>query len=123
MTPDALWRRYLATQPPDFTPTARFDGRVYEAEHWGSPGAMADELAGLIVAGVKTASCSCLWEWEVDGQPLNPVGFHSVVLDGSSPPAPVGIVRYTSIEVRPFNEVDEALAHAEGEGDRTLAYW
>jgi len=125
VTPEEVWSAYAARQGPDFEPTPRSDGRLYEAEHWGSPGAMADELAALIVAGIKTASCSCLWEWEAAndgaGEPLIPVGFHSVVLDGSG--EAVGVVRYTSIEVRRYCDVDEAFAHAEGEGDRTLAYW
>lgn len=121
MTADEAWSSFLANRPSGYAPVPWFDGRLYEAEHWGSAGAMADELAGLIVAGIKTASCSCLWEWEAEKEPLIPVGFHSVVLDGSG--EPVGIVRYTSIEVRRYCDVDEAFAHAEGEGDRTLAYW
>lgn len=121
MTPEACWAAYVRAQGPGFEPVTDALGRAYDAEHWGSAGAMADELASLIVAGVKTASCSCLWEWEAEGQALIPVGFHSVVLDGSG--EPVGVVRYESIEVRPFHEVDEAFAHAEGEGDRKLSYW
>jgi uncharacterized protein YhfF len=45
----------------------------------------------------------------------------SIVLDGDD--RPVCVIRTTAVEVRRFGEVDADFARAEGEGDRTLAYW
>jgi len=49
------------------------------------------------------------------------VGDFSVVTDGTG--AARCIIRTTAVQVVPFIEVDEAHAFAEGEGDRSLAYW
>ena len=33
------------------------------------------------------------------------------------------MVEVTEVQVRPFDEVDEAFARDEGEGDRSLSWW
>jgi uncharacterized protein YhfF len=48
-------------------------------------------------------------------------GDYVVILDGHG--EPLCIIRTTSVEIRPFGEVDEAFAWDEGEDDRTLASW
>jgi uncharacterized protein YhfF len=42
-------------------------------------------------------------------------------LDGQG--QPVCIIQTTQVEIKPFNQVDADFAAAEGEGDRSLAYW
>jgi len=49
------------------------------------------------------------------------VGDLSVILDGAG--APRAVIETTELRVVPFEEVDAEHAHAEGEGDRTLAHW
>lgn len=49
------------------------------------------------------------------------VGDYSVILDSKGKPA--GIIRTTSVVVKPFDEVEEAFAYSEGEDDRTLESW
>lgn len=78
-------------------------------------------LALLVRDGPKRATTSLAADYEADGEPLPRPGAHSVILDGSG--YPVCIIRTTSVEVRPYGEVDEAFAWDEGEGDRTLADW
>jgi uncharacterized protein YhfF len=92
--------------------------KYQQAEKWvfADTEALADELAKLIVAGTKTATCSMLDE---DGIPQ--VGDVFVVVDGRS--EPVCAVELTATDVVPFNQVDEKHAFEEGEGDRSLAYW
>ena len=82
---------------------------------------MADELGGLIADGTKTATCSALWEYEAEGEPLPEVGVKTVVLDGNSDP--LCIVETMEVEVRPYDRVDALFAYEEGEGDRSLEYW
>ena len=114
---EEFWQAYLATLPPD--DPAREAG--YVAEPFGDNPELADELAELVLAGTKTATCSCLWEWEADGDPLPPVGLKTVVLSGREDP--LCIIETTSVETHPFNQVAADFAAAEGEGDRSLAYW
>jgi uncharacterized protein YhfF len=113
----AFWQAYLDTLPED----APQRSATYVAEAWGDNPELADELGHLIVEGRKTATCSALWEWQADGLEPTSVGTYTIVLDGKA--QPIGIVETTESSVRPYNEVDEEFAAAEGEGDLTLAYW
>ena len=114
---EAYWRSFLETLPAD-SPVR--DER-YVAEAWGDSPRLADELGALIVAGTKTATCSALWEYEAEGEPLPEVGTKYIVLDGRGDP--MCIVETTEVAVRPYDEVDARFAYEEGEGDRSLEYW
>ena len=111
------WQSYLDGLPPN-TPT---DNLRYVAEYFGDLPDLANELAALIVAGTKTATCSVLWEWEADGDPLPEVGLKTIVLDSNL--QPLCIIETTEVTVRPYNHVDAQFAFEEGEGDRSLNYW
>lgn len=114
---EAYWQAYLAALPAG-SPVRE---KKYVAEGWGDSPEMADELGALIVAGVKTATCSALWEWEAEGNPVPEVGLLTIVLDGRD--EPLCIVETTEVTIRPYNQVDASFAYDEGEGDRSLAYW
>jgi uncharacterized protein YhfF len=114
---EAYWQRYLEMLSPD-SPVR--DER-YVAEGWGDSPEMADELGALIAAGTKAATCSALWEYEAEGEPLPRTGLKTIVLDGNGDP--LCIVETTEVEVRPYEEVDARFAYEEGEGDRSLEYW
>lgn len=88
------------------------------AERWafGDTPEIANELLALALAGIKTATCSELGE---DGIPQ--AGDIIVMVDGGSHPACA--IELTTVELMRFDQVTEAHAYAEGEGDRSLAYW
>ncbi|WP_448070507.1 ASCH domain-containing protein [Georgenia yuyongxinii] len=88
---------------------------------FGKDAQEADELLALVVAGVKTATASALWEWEEEDEPLPQGGDLSIVCDGAGEPRL--LVRTTSVQVVPFDQVPPEHAVAEGEGDKTLARW
>jgi uncharacterized protein YhfF len=115
---ESFWEAYLATQPEN-SPLRRQP--IPPAWGFGSTQEMADELGKLVQEGVKTATCSLLWEHESDGEPLPQVGALSIVLDGDD--YPLCLIETVEVEIRPFNEVDARFAHDEGEGDRSLNYW
>lgn len=79
-----------------------------------SPG-LNDALLDLVLAGIKTATCA--WPTEVDYRE----GDLAVVKNGSG--RPVALLQTVDLQLKPFLDVDEAFAWAEGEGDRTLASW
>ncbi len=114
---EAYWQRFLDTQPPD----SPYHDKTYIAEGWGDGPKMADELGGLIVQGLKTATCSALWEWEAEGEAPYEPGAVTIVLDGRG--EPLGIVETTEVTIRKYNEVTADFARAEGEGDLSLEYW
>jgi uncharacterized protein YhfF len=93
----------------------------YGREQFGDTPELADMLARLIVAGVKTATCSALWEYEADGEPLPTLGKRTIVLDGRN--VPLCVIEITEVKVHNFRDVDAQFAYDEGEGDRSLPYW
>jgi uncharacterized protein YhfF len=113
---EEYWRSYVASLPKSRGAPAGF-----VAEAFGDTPELIDRLAGLIASGVKTATCSALWEWEAEGARPPDAGRHVIVLDSRG--EPVCIVETTGVEIRPFDAVDEGFAAAEGEDDRTLASW
>jgi len=114
---EVYWQGYLATLPAD----SPIHDEEYMAEGWGDSPRLADELGALIVAGTKTATCSALWEYETEKEPLPESGVKIIVLDGNGDP--LCIVETTEVEVRSYGEVDAQFAYEEGEGDRSLEYW
>jgi uncharacterized protein YhfF len=90
------------------------------AEAWCDSPRLADELGALILAGTKTVTCSALWAYETEDEPLPSVGLKTIVLDGNGDP--LCIVETTEVEVKPYDEVDARFAFDEGEGDRSLEY-
>jgi uncharacterized protein YhfF len=99
------------------------------AGHSGQPGAdyvvcafgdnpdMANELADLVISGVKRATASLVRDYSSPDKPLPRVGDFVVVIDGAGNPR--CIFRTTEIEIKPLIAADERFAWDEGEGDRT----
>jgi uncharacterized protein YhfF len=88
---------------------------------FGADQPTADALAALVAAGVKTATTSVLAAYHHEQEPLPQPGDQAIVVDGSG--RPVAVIEVTEVRVRRYGDIDEAHAHAEGEGDRTLAGW
>ncbi|WP_026693103.1 ASCH domain-containing protein [Peribacillus kribbensis] len=84
-------------------------------------GGEPDQLLELVVKGIKTATCSGYLFYKRENEPLPAIGDYSIVL--SSEEVPSAIIRTTEVTILPMNEVPEDFAVAEGEGDRTYAYW
>lgn len=82
---------------------------------------LADELLGLVLAGKKTGTATLVIELEKEEEKMPEVGDYNIILDGKGKPA--AIIRTTSVEIKPFNEVEEAYAYSEGEDNRTLDSW
>ncbi len=91
---EQFWQAYLATLSEGQRPTA------YRAESWGDNPQLDDELAALIVAGKKTATCSALWEWEVEGEPIPQVGLKTILL--SSAGEPLAALETTEVTIRAY---------------------
>lgn len=88
---------------------------------FGATPEQADELLALVLDGTKTATASALWDYEAEGEDLPTEGSLGIVVDSSG--IPRALVVTSRVRTVPFDEVDEAHAHAEGEGDRTLDHW
>jgi uncharacterized protein YhfF len=90
--------------------------RDLETFSFGDSPALADELAALVLAGRKRATC-----WAAADGMLTEVGKQMVMLDGAGRPR--AVTQTVELTLRRFGEVDAAFARDEGEGDLTLAFW
>lgn len=114
----AFWRSFVqSTAAP---PGVRGDMPA-PADSFGDNVALANELAQLVYAGTKSATCGTLWEWEADGDPMPQVGQLEIVLDGQG--QPLCVTEITEVQIKPYNKVDADFAYAEGEDDRSLVSW
>lgn len=92
------------------------------AQAWafGDSPEMADDLARLVIEGVKTASCGSLAAFNTEEYAPTPGSYH-IILNGQG--TPVCVIRMVSLRLMRFSEMTEDFARKEGEGDLSLAYW
>ena len=83
-------------------------------------GELREQLVAAVLAGKKTATSSLHRSYLVEDEPLPEPGFYRLVDRNDDS---VGVVEVTDVEVRRLGDVDDAVAHAEGEGYRSAADW
>jgi uncharacterized protein YhfF len=81
----------------------------------------ADKIGNLAVSGHKRATAHLAQDFERNGVARREPGDYWLVLNAAQ--APICLVRVTGVEVKPFDQVGEETAIAEGEGDLSLEYW
>jgi uncharacterized protein YhfF len=112
-----FWQNFLKTQSdPEFV-----NERFYESFHFSSTQELANELAGLVLDGTKTATSTLIWENEAENKPLVLPGLYSIVTDWDG--RPVCVIETTEVRIKPFKEIDAEFAHDYGEEARTLEWW
>lgn len=84
-------------------------------------GIFADELANLVLEGIKKATSSTKLSYEINGEELPQKGTYSVILFDNDEAA--CIIRDTKVSVVPFWQVSATHAYQEGEDDRSLEKW
>jgi len=95
--------------------------RFYEAFAFGDSERMADELAQLVLAGVKRATASLAWTYELEHKPRPKAGDLSIVTSGAG--QPLCVIETTAVDEVAFEDVSAEFAHTEGEGDGSLEFW
>jgi uncharacterized protein YhfF len=93
------------------------DWQNLETFSFGDNSDLANRLLELVLSGTTRATC---WA-ESQGLLSAEIGKLMVVLDGQG--APKAVLKTIELTKRRFDEVDEAFAYDEGEGDRSLRYW
>ncbi|MEM1091404.1 MAG: ASCH domain-containing protein [Pseudomonadota bacterium] len=110
-----FWRRFLETGPVD----AR--NRLLGTDCFGDNQKDIDELAELVVSGVKRGTAPLLWSYEFDGDPPPTPGSLRVIVNWRGQARCV--VETTRVDVVAYEDVTAEFAAIEGEGDGSLAYW
>ncbi len=88
---------------------------------FGDSAALAEELLGLVISGVKTATCGALFDYEWEGISIPEVGSYHIVTDFSGEPR--CLIQLSNVKICTFGGVTADFAAAEGEGDRSLKSW
>ncbi len=112
------WQTYLAALPPDHPHRTR---PLPAAWSFGDSPDMADELGGLVCAGIKTATCSLMWGYEMGVDPMPQEGDLSLILDGRG--RVMALIETVELRQRAYEDVDAVFAAEEGEDDRSLQSW
>lgn len=81
----------------------------------------ANICADLIMRGEKHASCSMKHWYSYEGEAMPEVGHLQVVTNWDG--KPLCIIEITSVTECQYCDVSAEFAAAEGEGDKTLAWW
>ncbi len=110
-----FWQQFQAHTGEDAS------ARFYELFHFDDNQPSANELAALVLAGVKRATAGLVWSFEGAKIPLPAAGNLSIVTNWARMPR--CIIETIAVAVVPFEEVSEEFAATEGEGDGSLRYW
>ena len=73
-----------------------------------------DELAELVAKGIKTATSNAKKLFEVNNKMIPNAGDYNIILNKNF--EPVALIQITSVEIKPYDEIDEPFAIAEGDG-------
>lgn len=98
----------------------KYDIKVDTYEAWAFGGA-PDQLADLVIKGIKVGTASAYPLYELELEPLPQEGSYSVILNSKD--EAVCIIQTTKVYIVPFKDVTAEHAFKEGEGDKSLAYW
>lgn len=112
----SMWNKYLRTLLE-----SEREGKNYTSWSFGGGSETANELVELVKNDEKTATCSLHRWYEVEQESLPFVGELNIITDWDGEAEVVA--ETINVQVLPFNEVSEAFAAKEGEGDKSYAYW
>ncbi|WP_196139134.1 ASCH domain-containing protein [Aliikangiella sp. G2MR2-5] len=106
-------RAYFSVQNKPF--------REIQAIHFCDNEKDANECLDLVLDGVKRATATAVWEFEMLDEPLPQIGDLYIVTDWDK----VGhcVIQTTKVTTLAFNEISDEHAMLEGEGDKSLQYW
>lgn len=114
MTGEQMWQAFCHATNTD-------ENTRHDIWKFCGGGIYADELANLVLSGVKTATASTKLAYEMQGEKLPDVGTYSVILFDNDKAA--CIIRDVKVSIVPFNQVGAEHAYKEGEDDRSLQKW
>ena len=114
---DLYWKQFLTSLPASDKPSPTLAG----ADSFGFTDIDAKEIAGLVLAGIKTATGSLLWSYEADNARIPQIGDYWIITKG--PDDPICVIETTEQHIIPFDQVTPDYAYDGGEGNRTIEGW
>ncbi|HKM00449.1 MAG TPA: ASCH domain-containing protein [Sedimentibacter sp.] len=114
---EKIWTDYLKSLGENPINT----NKIYTSWYFCDNKQDADELAQLVMDGIKKATASLYLFYESENEELPKVGDLSVITNWEGEAK--CIIRTSNIDIVPFKDVTEEFAQTEGEGDKSLKYW
>lgn len=114
MTGLEMWQQFCEQKHID-------ENTQYDKWKFCGGGPFADELANLVLQGIKTATASSKIAYDYEHEPIPKEGCYSVILFDNDEAA--CIIQTVKVSIVPFNQVSEQHAYKEGEDDRSLEKW
>ncbi len=115
MKPEEMWELYTSQIPEGERPAS------YTAWYFCDNEKDAEELAELVICGIKRATTSLRMLFKEDGSDVPKPGDMSVITDFTGNAK--CIIRTIKVYTVPFKDVTAEYAATEGEGDGSLSYW
>jgi len=109
-----MWARFTSVHP-------EFSESKYVSWYFCNTQKCADELAELVKANIKTATCSLKYWYDTAGEKMPQAGEFNVVTNWDG--VAQCITKTLKLTEIVFRNMTEELASREGEGDRSLEYW
>ena len=81
----------------------------------------ANECAELVLQGIKRATASSRWWYELNNEVLPKPDDQYIVTNWHG--IALCVIEIEKVEITSFNKITSEFAETEGEGDKSLAYW
>ena len=114
MNAQELWQKYCSQNNID-------SSTPYEAWSFGNGDKQADDLALLVMRGIKFGTASAYEEYISEGEEIPHKGDYSVIL--SSTEEPLCIIKNYDVQIESFGNISCFHAYSEGEEDRNINSW
>nr|WP_300301623.1 ASCH domain-containing protein [Anaerosolibacter sp.] len=114
---ETMWEGYLNSLNEGPCSTEK----TYKSWHFCDNEEDANELAELVLKGIKRATASLYLGYEYENEKVPEAGDHSIITDWNG--MAQCIIRTKEVTIMPYKEVSEEFAATEGEGDGSLEYW
>ena len=114
MTADEYWKKFLTFSNKDSST------KYIECFHFELTEEWANKLLELVLLGIKKATASSYFAYEINGEPIPKIGDYSIVTDWDGNPC--CIIETIAVTVLPFNEITFDICKREGEDDN-LESW
>ena len=112
-----MWKKYLSTIGENINDT----GKTYESWYFCNNEKDANELSTLVKKGIKKATASLHYLYEIENEPIPEVGDYVIITNWKG--IAQCIIQITNINIISFKDVTEEFSTKEGEGDKTLSFW
>lgn len=112
---EKMWREFLKIADDNSLKKDEFN---YKCIQFGKS---HNELGELIRLGIKKATTSLKYLYEIENERYPQIGDYNIVLNSEE--EAICIIKIIDVKSLNFCDVNENFAKLEGEGDKTLMYW